>query len=61
MPFLTAYPTGQTRPNASVLNAFEGQVVSNSVIIAAGTGGAIDVFAYRRTNVVVELIGYFGR
>lgn len=61
MPFLTAYPTGQTRPNASVLNAFEGQVVSNSVIIAAGTGGAIDVFAYRRTNVVVEAVGYFGQ
>jgi len=61
MPFLTIYPTGQGRPNASVLNAFEGQTVTNSSIIPAGTGGAVDVFAFRRTHVVVEINGYFGR
>jgi hypothetical protein len=61
MPFLTAYPTGQPRPNASILNAFQGQVVSNAAIIPAGTNGAIDIFAFRRTDVVVEVSGYFGR
>jgi len=61
MPFLTAYPTGQPRPNASVLNAFQGQVVSNSALIPAGTGGAIDIFAFRRTDVAVEIAGYFAR
>ncbi|MBI4905769.1 MAG: hypothetical protein HY820_19200 [Acidobacteria bacterium] len=61
MPFLTAYPSGQPRPNASILNAFQGQVVTNAAIIPAGTGGAIDVFAFRRTGVVVEVSGYFGR
>ncbi|MBI4905775.1 MAG: hypothetical protein HY820_19230 [Acidobacteria bacterium] len=61
MPFLTAYPTGQPRPNASILNAFQGQVVSSGAIVRAGTGGAIDVFAHRRTDVVVEVSGYFGR
>jgi len=61
MPFLTAYPTGQAQPNASVLNAFQGQTISNSAIIPAGTGGAIDVYAFRRTDVVVEIAGYFGR
>ncbi|MBS1826059.1 MAG: VCBS repeat-containing protein [Acidobacteria bacterium] len=61
MPFLTAYPTGQPQPNASILNAFQGQVVTNSAIVPAGTNGAINIYAYRRTDVVVEVSGYFGR
>jgi hypothetical protein len=61
MPFLTVYPTGQVRPNASMLNAFEGQTVTNASIIPAGAGGGVDVFAYRRSQVVVEMSGYFGR
>jgi hypothetical protein len=61
MPFLTAYPTGQPRPNASILNAFQGQVVSNSALVPAGVNGAIDIFAFRRTHVVVEVSGYFAR
>ncbi len=61
MPFLTAYPSGQPRPGASILNAFEGQTVTNFAIIPAGLGGQIDVFAYRGTGVVVEIGGYFAR
>jgi hypothetical protein len=61
MPFLTAYPTGQPQPNASILNAFEGQVVTNSAIVPAGTNGAVDVYAFGKTHVVVEIAGYFGR
>jgi len=61
MPFITAYPTGQGRPNASILNAFEGQTVTNSAIIGAGTNGAIDVYAFQHTHIAVELAGYFGR
>jgi serine protease len=61
MPFLTAYPTGQVRPNASILNAFQGQIVSNAAIVPAGANGLIDIYAFRRTDVVVEVGGYFGR
>ncbi|MBI4910382.1 MAG: BACON domain-containing protein [Acidobacteria bacterium] len=61
LPFVTVYPTGQARPNASILNAFEGQTVTGGGIIPAGLGGSIDVYAYRRTNVVVDVSGYFGR
>lgn len=61
MPFLTGYPTGQSQPNASILNAFQGQIVTNSAIIPAGANGAINIYAYRRTDVVVEVSGYFGR
>ncbi|MBI4905015.1 MAG: hypothetical protein HY820_15365 [Acidobacteria bacterium] len=61
LPFLTAYPTGQPRPNASILNAFQGQVITNAAIIPAGTNGSIDIYAFRGTDVVVEVSGYFGR
>lgn len=61
LPFLTAFPTGQPRPAASFLNAFEGQNVTNAVVVPAGTGGAIAIYAYRSTHVVVDLSGYFHR
>jgi hypothetical protein len=61
MPFLTMWPTGQARPIASVSNAFEGQVVTNSSLVPAGANGSVDVFAFRRTHVVVDVSGYFNR
>jgi hypothetical protein len=61
MPFMTAWPTGEARPNASQLNAFEGQIVTNSAIVPAGANGSIDVYAYRQTHLVLDLSGYFGR
>lgn len=61
MPFLTVWGTGQAQPNASVINAFQGQTVSSGFIVPAGTDGSIDVFAFRATHVAVEISGYFGR
>lgn len=61
MPFLTIYPTGQGRPNASVINAFEGQTVSSGFLVPAGVNGAVDIYAFRRTHIALEISGYFGR
>lgn len=61
MPFLTLWPSGQQRPNASVLNAFEGQTATNFSIVPSGVAGSIDAFAFRRTHLVLEISGYFGR
>lgn len=61
MPFLTVWPTGQPRPNASVINAFAGQTVSSAFIVPAGAGGAVDLFALRPTQMVLEISGYFSR
>ncbi|MBL8209220.1 MAG: Ig-like domain repeat protein [Bryobacterales bacterium] len=61
MPFITAYPTGQPRPAASILNAFEGQAVANAAIVPSGANGAVDIYAFRATHVIVEATGYFGR
>lgn len=61
MPFPTLWPTGQSQPGTSVSNAFDGQVVTNFALIPAGTDGNAEVLAFRRTNVVVEVMGYFDR
>jgi hypothetical protein len=61
LPFLTMWPSGNSRPNASQLNAFQGQTVSNSAIVPAGTGGSIDLFVFRKTNVALEVAGFFNR
>ena len=61
MPFLTIYPTGQPRPNTSMLNAFEGQTIANATIVPLGVGGSFDVFAYRASQISIVLNGYFSR
>jgi hypothetical protein len=57
--FITAWPTGQTMPGASSLNALTGTIVANGAIIPAGTGGAIDIFAINNTDLVIDINGYF--
>lgn len=57
--FLSAWPAGQTRPQVSTLNSFHGGVVANAAIVPAGTNGAISIFVTNRTDVVVDINGYF--
>ena len=57
--FLTVYPCGAARPNASNLNHVAGQVVPNAVVTAVGTGGRICVFSQQSTHVVIDLGGWF--
>jgi hypothetical protein len=57
--FITAYPTGQPLPLAATLNSLEGFIVGNAAIIAAGSGGAIDVFASSATDIVIDINGYY--
>lgn len=57
--YLTAWPTGQSRPNVSTLNSFEGAIVANAAIVPAGTNGAISVFVTDRTDVIIDINGYF--
>jgi hypothetical protein len=57
--YLTAFPFGQTLPNASTVNAPEGGVVASGAIVPAGTGGAISVFASNATDLLIDINGYF--
>ncbi len=42
--FLTVWPTGQTQPFVSTLNAWDGIVAANAAIVPAGDAGAVSVF-----------------
>jgi hypothetical protein len=58
--FLTAYPTGSPRPNASNLNFGPGQIIPNLVTVKVGAGGKVDLAtAVGSTHVVADLVGYY--
>ncbi len=57
--FLTAWPSGQNRPDVSTLNSFHGGVVANAAIVPAGANGSISIYATNRTDVIVDINGYF--
>lgn len=58
--FLTVYPTGEGRPQASNLNVVPGQTVANLVTVKVGAGGRVTVFnSFGSTDVVVDIVGYY--
>lgn len=58
--YLTIWPTGEARPNASNLNMVTGQTVPNLVMSKLGTGGKVSIFnASGTTNVIVDIVGWF--
>jgi hypothetical protein len=57
--FLTIWPTGQPQPNASTLNSRDGRIKANAAIVAAGSSGAISVYATDDTEVILDVSGYF--
>ena len=57
--YLTAWPAGQSQPLVASLNDQTGTVLSNAVIVPAGNGGAVNVFATDATDLVIDINGYF--
>ena len=57
--YLTVWPTGQTQPYVSTLNALQGQVAANAAIVPAGSNGAISVYVSDASNVLIDINGYF--
>ena len=58
MPFLTLWPDGETQPNASTLNAYDGFITSNMAIVPT-TNGSVDAYAAALTQLILDLSGYF--
>ena len=56
--YLTLWPQGQAQPFVSTLNASGGAIASNMAIVPAAAG-AISAFATDRTQLIVDLAGYF--
>jgi sortase (surface protein transpeptidase) len=57
--FITAYPAGQTRPNAANLNVSKlGQIISNHAIVRVGTRG-VALYTQNGTQMIVDVTGWF--
>jgi hypothetical protein len=59
--FITVWPTGQPRPNASTLNGYVSNVIANAAIVPAGTSGSVDVYASQTTNLIIDINGYYAQ
>ncbi len=57
--YLSLWPTGVAQPQVSTLNSFHGGIVANAAIVPAGTNGSVSVFATNRTDVILDINGYF--
>jgi WD40-like Beta Propeller Repeat len=59
--FLTVYPKGVARPNASSLNVLRGQTVPNLVVAPVSADGSISIFnSVGSVNAIVDVAGWFG-
>lgn len=58
--YLTVYPTGTSRPQASSVNFNARWVGANLVTVRLGTGGKVRIFnASGSTHVVADVLGYY--
>jgi hypothetical protein len=58
--FVTVWPSGRTRPNASSLNFVTGQTIPNMVIVKLGSDGAINLMSNAGCpNIIIDIAGYF--
>jgi hypothetical protein len=57
--YLSVWPTGETQPLVSTLNAPTGTITANAAIVPAGSGGAISLYVTNNTDMVIDIDGYF--
>jgi len=56
--FLTLYPCGSPRPEASTLNYATGQTIANGATIKLGTAGTICVYTDQATDLLFDVTGF---
>ncbi|MEV4480221.1 hypothetical protein [Micromonospora coxensis] len=60
--FVTAYPAGEARPDASSVNFAKGWLGSNNVTVKLGSGGKVSVYNRNGyTDVVVDVVGFYAK
>lgn len=57
--YATVWPTGAPQPTTSNLNSYAGQVLANTVLVGAGTNGAVSVYVSNVTDIILDITGYF--
>ncbi|WP_404958576.1 hypothetical protein [Streptomyces sp. 147326] len=58
---ITAYDTGNQRPNASNINFEPGQTVPNLVVVPVGNDGSVDLYngGWESVDLIADVTGYF--
>ncbi|MEP7112950.1 MAG: hypothetical protein ABI862_06770 [Ilumatobacteraceae bacterium] len=58
--FVTVYPTGVERPNASSINVDRaGQTIANLVTVPIGTGDSVDIYSQPAADLIADVQGYY--
>jgi len=57
--YITLFPSGNNQPFVSSLNAFDAAVTSNFAIVTANSSAAVSAFSTHRTDLILDLYGYF--
>jgi len=57
--FVTVYPCGAARPEASSVNYRPGQTIANGIIAKVGAGGKVCIHTHAPAHIVVDLNGFF--
>ena len=57
--FVTVWPCGVARPNASNLNFVAGDVVPNGVVAPIGSNGSVCLYSSQATDLIVDVAGWF--
>ena len=57
--YVSVWPTGATQPLVSTLNSPDGRVKANAALATGGNGGEISVYASDKTDLVLDVSGYF--
>jgi hypothetical protein len=58
--YLTVWPKGEIRPNASSVNFPSGGAAANLVVVGIGADGSISIYLVAgNANVIVDLLGWF--
>jgi hypothetical protein len=57
--YLSVWPAGDPQAGVSTLNNPKATDVANAAIVPAGANGAIEVYAYNTTDLLIDINGYF--
>jgi len=58
--YLTAWPNGQSRPTASILNFAANQTIANSTIVGVSSAGRVSIYnSSGSTDMLVDVSGWF--
>jgi hypothetical protein len=58
--YFTVWPCGSPMPVASNVNFTRGSVVANGVVTSLGAGGAVCLYSDQQSDVLVDVLGWFG-